>query len=92
MVYGLGFDRALRSITLDAAKILHIDGQYGSLEAGKVADIVLYDGDPFENATHVTHVVSGGRLVFQRSQRRQRLLDLDRRRFSCPEAGCCAAF
>ena len=92
MVYGLGFDRALRSITLDAAKILHIDGQYGSLEAGKVADIVLYDGDPFENATHVTHVVSGGRLVFQRSKRRQRLLVLDRRQFSCPEAGCCAAF
>lgn len=92
MVYGLGFDRALRSITLDAAKILDIDDRFGSLETGKEAEIVLYDGDPFENATHVTHVISSGRLVFQRSERRQRLLVLDRRQFSCPESGCCAAF
>ena len=92
MVYGLGHDRALRSITLDAAKILGIDDQFGSLEVGKEADIVLYDGDPFENATHVTHVVSGGRLVFRHSDRRQRLIVLDRRQFSCPESGCCAAF
>lgn len=92
MVYGLGHERALRTITLDAAKILGIDDRFGSLEVGKEADIVLYDGDPFENATHVTHVVSGGRLVFRRSERRQRLIVLDRRQFSCPESGCCAAF
>src|SRR5205085_419713 len=47
MVYGLGFDRALRSITLDAARILGIEDRFGSLEAGKVADLVLYDGDLF---------------------------------------------
>jgi len=92
MVYGLGFDRALRSITLDAAEILGIDRDYGSLQAGKVADVVLYDGDPFENAVHVTHVVSRGKLVFQRAVRRERILAFDRRQFSCPEAGCCAAF
>src|SRR6202044_49742 len=45
-VNGLGHERALKSITLDAAKILGIDGQYGTIEPGKIADLVLYDGDP----------------------------------------------
>ena len=67
MANGLGYDRALRAITLDAARILKLDGQYGSLEPGKVADVVLYDGDPFEYATHVTHVVLGGKLVYDRA-------------------------
>jgi imidazolonepropionase-like amidohydrolase len=68
MVNGLGFERALRSITLDAARILGIADRYGSLEAGKVADLVLYDGDPFENATHVTHTLIGGRVVYDRAE------------------------
>jgi len=48
MVNGLGRERALAAITLDAAKILKIDDRYGSIEAGKAADLVLYDADPFE--------------------------------------------
>jgi imidazolonepropionase-like amidohydrolase len=67
-VNGLGFDRALRSITVDAAKILGIDAQYGSLEPGKVADLVLYDGDPFEHATHVTGTIQDGRVVYDRGE------------------------
>jgi imidazolonepropionase-like amidohydrolase len=68
MVNGLGFDRALGSITLDAAKILGIEAQYGSLEPGKVADLVLYDGDPFEHSTHVTHTILGGRVIYDRAE------------------------
>jgi imidazolonepropionase-like amidohydrolase len=68
MVHGLGFDRALGAITLDAAKLLGIDDQYGSIESGKVADLVLYDGDPFENSTHVTHTVAGGHVVYDRAE------------------------
>jgi imidazolonepropionase-like amidohydrolase len=67
-VNGLGFDRALRAVTLDAAKLLGVDDRFGSLEAGKVADLVLYDGDPFENATHVTHTIMGGRIVYDRAE------------------------
>jgi imidazolonepropionase-like amidohydrolase len=65
-VNGLGFDRALQAITLDAAKLLQIDDRFGSLEVGKVADLVLYDGDPFEHATHVTYTVIDGRVVWDR--------------------------
>lgn len=68
MVNGLGFDRALRSITIEPAKILGIDDRFGTLEAGKVADIVLYDGDPFEHATHVTYTILGGRIVYSRAE------------------------
>jgi imidazolonepropionase-like amidohydrolase len=68
MVNGLGYDRALKAITLDAARILKIDADYGSLDPGKVADVVLYDGDPLEYTTHVTHVVLGGRLVYDRAE------------------------
>src|SRR5262249_2264849 len=68
MVNGLGFTRALRAITLDAARILEIDDRYGSIEAGKVADLVLYDGDPFEHATHVVYTVMDGRVIFDRAE------------------------
>lgn len=63
---GLDRDRALRAITLDAAKLLGIEKDHGSIEAGKVADLVLYDGDPFEHATHVTHTIMRGRVVYSR--------------------------
>jgi imidazolonepropionase-like amidohydrolase len=68
MVNGLGFDGALRAVTLDAARLLGIDDRFGSLEVGKAADLVLYDGDPFENTTHVTHTVISGRVVFDRAE------------------------
>ena len=68
MVNGLGYDRALQAITLDAARILGIDGQRGSIAKGKVADLVLFDGDPFEHATHVTHTLIDGRVVYDRGE------------------------
>jgi imidazolonepropionase-like amidohydrolase len=47
---GLGPERTLRALTLDAADILGIAARTGSIEVGKDADLVLYDGDPFEYA------------------------------------------
>jgi imidazolonepropionase-like amidohydrolase len=60
---GLPFEKALASITIDAAKILRIDDRVGSLEAGKDGDIALFDGDPFEYTSHVVGVVIDGRVV-----------------------------
>lgn len=60
---GLSFEEALASITIDAAQILGIAHRVGSLEPGKDADVALYDGDPFELATHCTGVIIDGRLV-----------------------------
>lgn len=59
---GLGFDAALRAVTIDAARILGIDTRTGSLEVGKDADLAFYDGDPFEFTTHCTGTVIDGVL------------------------------
>jgi imidazolonepropionase-like amidohydrolase len=45
---------------------MEIDDRLGSIETGKEVDIVLFDGEPLEYLTHVTHVFVKGRLVFER--------------------------
>ncbi|MBI3838332.1 MAG: amidohydrolase family protein [Planctomycetia bacterium] len=60
---GLKFEQALRTITIDAAKILGIDARVGSLEVGKDGDVALYDGDPFEYTSHCVGCVIQGRVV-----------------------------
>jgi len=60
---GLTFQQALAAVTIDAAKILGIDGRVGSLERGKSADLALYDGDPFEYTSHCVGVVVSGVLT-----------------------------
>lgn len=44
----LSLNKALRAITIDAAEILGIAGETGSLRAGKKADMVVLDKDPFD--------------------------------------------
>ncbi|MDZ7773607.1 MAG: amidohydrolase family protein [Balneolaceae bacterium] len=60
---GLSREAALRALTIDAAEILGIADRVGSLAPGKDADLVLYDGDPFEYTTHVTRVLVDGAVV-----------------------------
>jgi len=78
-------------VTIDAAKLLGIDKDYGSIEKGKVADLVLYDGDPFEHATHVTQTIVGGRVLYSREDYLR--LPFERRIMPMiaggPGAGCC---
>lgn len=62
---GLGFEGALRACTSDAARILGIEARVGSLEKGKDADVVLYDGDPFEYTSHVVAVIVNGKITYR---------------------------
>jgi imidazolonepropionase-like amidohydrolase len=57
---GLPATAALRALTLDAARLLEVDGRVGSLEPGKDADLALFDGDPFEYTTHCLGAVIDG--------------------------------
>lgn len=66
--HGLGAEGAIRSITLDAARILGLEGRIGSLEPGKDGDVALYDGDPFEYTTHCVATVIEGVVVFEGSR------------------------
>jgi imidazolonepropionase-like amidohydrolase len=66
--HGLSFERALASLTIEAAKILGIEDRVGSLEVGKDGDLALYDGDPFEYTTHAVGTIIGGVQVSDRSR------------------------
>ncbi|RIK69386.1 MAG: amidohydrolase [Planctomycetota bacterium] len=65
---GLGFNEALSTITINAARILDIDDRVGSIEPGKDADLALYDGDPFEYTTHCIGVVINGKVTNDQPQ------------------------
>ncbi len=57
---GMERETALRAITLTAAEALGVADRIGSLEAGKDADIVLFDGDPLHYRTRVRRVFIDG--------------------------------
>lgn len=60
---GLSGRDALAAITIDAARLLGIEHRVGSLEVGKDADLVLFDGDPLEYLSHVERVIIDGQVV-----------------------------
>ena len=58
---GLPKETAIRASTLTAAEILGVDEQLGSIEAGKIANLVVTDGDLFEDQTRIRSVFIDGR-------------------------------
>lgn len=60
---GLAPDAALRALTINAAKIAGADSRVGSIEKGKIANLVVTTGDLFDESTQIKHVFVDGRLV-----------------------------
>ena len=60
---GMSWDDALRSVTLAAAEAVLVADRYGSLDAGKVANVVVWSGDPLELSSRVEHLFIRGRAV-----------------------------
>ena len=58
--FGLPKEAAIRAITLNAAEILGVGARLGSIETGKVANIIVTDGDPLEIQTEIEHVFIKG--------------------------------
>jgi len=69
--YGLPWDQALRAITLSPAEVFGVADRYGSLDAGKVANVVVWSGDPFEFSTAVEHVYIRGKEIPLTSRQRE---------------------
>jgi len=59
-------ERAIRWITSNAAKSLGVQDQTGTLEAGKMADVVVWDGNPFSVYTRAERVFIDGALAYER--------------------------
>jgi imidazolonepropionase-like amidohydrolase len=63
VAWGLPRERAIRALTIDAAEILGVADRVGSLEPGKLANLVVAKGDPLEIRTELTHVFINGKSV-----------------------------
>jgi imidazolonepropionase-like amidohydrolase len=60
---GMSWDEALRSVTLSTAEAALVADRYGSLEPGKVANVVVWSGDPFEFSSAAEHVFIRGKEI-----------------------------
>ncbi len=58
--YGMGKEEALKAVTIVPAEIFGLADQLGSIEAGKVANLFVSDGDPFETKTQITDLFIEG--------------------------------
>lgn len=63
VAWGLPRDAALRALTIDAAEILGLSGRLGSIEPGKIANLIVTRGDPLDVRGEVTRVIINGRDV-----------------------------
>jgi imidazolonepropionase-like amidohydrolase len=68
VAYGLPWEVALRAVTLTPAEIFGVADRLGSLERGKVANVLVTAGDPFQPLTSVKHLFIRGREVELRSR------------------------
>jgi len=70
--HGLSPLGALRAGTLDAARLLDLDADLGTIEPGKIADLIVVDGDPltdpelWADPARVVGVVQAGKVVADR--------------------------
>ena len=61
--YGLPKAEALKAVTLYPAQILGVSDRVGSVEQGKLANLVVADGDILEPRTHIRHLFINGRQI-----------------------------
>ncbi|HJR59145.1 MAG TPA: amidohydrolase family protein [Vicinamibacterales bacterium] len=69
---GLPAEAALRALTLNAARIAGADSRVGSIEKGRIANLLVTNGDLFDDDTEVKHVFVDGRMVILEAPAPQR--------------------
>jgi imidazolonepropionase-like amidohydrolase len=61
--FGLPHDAAMAAVTINAARIYGVDKMIGSIEEGKIADLMVTDGDPLLTPTQVKKLFIAGKEV-----------------------------
>lgn len=61
--FGLPKEEALKAVTIYPAQILGVADKIGSIEVGKIANLIVTDGDPLEIRTQVKHLFINGRQI-----------------------------
>ncbi|MGB0036843.1 MAG: amidohydrolase family protein, partial [Candidatus Acidiferrales bacterium] len=63
VAYGLSHDEALKAVTLNAAQIFGLADQLGTIEPGKLGNLIVTNGDPLEIQTQVRYLFIKGQLT-----------------------------
>ncbi|HEY8422986.1 MAG TPA: amidohydrolase [Thermoclostridium sp.] len=63
---GMPEEEALKAVTVNAARAAGIDDRVGSLEKGKDADIVIFNGHPFDYKSKVDMTIINGKIAYTR--------------------------
>jgi len=63
VAYGLPYDQALRAVTINPAQVFGLGSQIGTLELGKIANVIVTNGDPLELTTDVKYLFIKGQLT-----------------------------
>lgn len=71
VAYGLPYDEALKALTLNPAEIWGVADQYGSLDVGKMANVVVADGDPLDVKAEVKMVFIQGRQTSMETRQKR---------------------
>jgi imidazolonepropionase-like amidohydrolase len=61
--FGLPREEALKAVTIYPAEIFGVADRIGSIEQGKIANLIVTDGDPLEIRTQVKHLFINGHAV-----------------------------
>jgi len=79
---GVSEEDALKMVTLNPAKMLHVDDRVGSLKAGKDADIVVWSDNPISIYAKSLYTIVDGTIYFdrQKDEQMQKQVDAERLR------------
>jgi len=61
--FGLPREEALKAITINGAEILGVGDRLGTVEVGKIANLIVTDGDPLEIQTQIKYLIINGRIT-----------------------------
>jgi len=61
--YGLPWEAAIRAVTINAAEMFGVDDRLGTVEIGKIANLIVTTGDPLRIDTEIRHVFINGELI-----------------------------
>ena len=75
VAFGLPREEALKAVTLNAAEIWGVSDEMGSIEKGKLGDLIVTDGDPLETRTQVKRIYIAGREIDPNDNRQHDLYE-----------------
>ena len=86
---GVTEEEALKMVTLNAARMLHVDDRVGSLKAGKDGDVVLWSDHPLSVYAKALYTIVDGAIYFdrQKDEQMQKMVDAERNRLVKKLAG-----